>query len=107
MTQAQIRHPPAGRHQCGCHLPPTAWGEHGWHWARFGDNDLERAIRRHLAEHGALSAQDEGRIREQLTKDLETYRGLPLAYAPCPRYRMAVREGQEREHARRTAGAGA
>jgi hypothetical protein len=95
------RYLPAAVSTCSCHLPRGAWGEHGWHWTRFGPADVERAVRKHLAEHASAPGSiDETRLRADLTKQLETYIGLPVAYAPCPHYRRAVRESQDRERAR-------
>jgi hypothetical protein len=79
---------------CGCRKPPGAWGQSGWHFARwtkhsFVKRQLEKAREDTQGEPStemldAWVAKFEGMA--------EHYAGVPYAYEPCRAYQDAIRK---------------
>jgi hypothetical protein len=83
---------------CACMKGSGAWGNGGFHFRRFGAQDVSRQVDRALAELPKGSSDADREFVEKSTAARHTkYLGLHVAYERCPAFLAACeREIRER-----------
>jgi hypothetical protein len=86
-----ICYPPPAE-PCPCYGPAHShWGSQGWHFRRYGTEDVQVAFELACAQRPPRSEAGAGLLRYQVFLETAPYFGLPIAYGRCPHAVMESR----------------